>query len=98
MTGTGMERATRSAVRWRVPVSVVGTEGSGTRCTLARAMRLPRPEDDRAIHLGQLAEALRAERRVEQESAGADGQHVGPVAEDEQRAHLGPHDAFDPVA
>src|SRR5437764_301527 len=39
MTGTSMLRATRSAVRWRVPVSDVGTFGFGTRCTLARAMR-----------------------------------------------------------
>ena len=39
-TGTPSERATRSAVRCRVPVSEVGTVGSGTRCTLARAMRL----------------------------------------------------------
>ncbi len=40
ITGTSIERATRSAVRWRVPVSDVGTFGLGTRCTLARAMRL----------------------------------------------------------
>ena len=40
ITGTSMERATRSAVRWRVPVSEVGTLGLGTRWTLARAMRL----------------------------------------------------------
>ena len=40
MTGTSIERATRSAVRCRVPVSVVGTLGFGTRWTLARAMRL----------------------------------------------------------
>ena len=39
-TGTSIDRATRSAVRWRVPVSDVGTLGLGTRCTLARAMRL----------------------------------------------------------
>ena len=39
MTGTSMERATRSAVRWRVPVSDVGIVALGTRCTLARAMR-----------------------------------------------------------
>src|SRR5665213_371761 len=38
-TGTSMERATRSAGRWRVPVSVVGMAASGMRCTLARAMR-----------------------------------------------------------
>ena len=40
ITGTLIERAMRSAVRWRVPVSDVGTFGLGTRCTLARAMRL----------------------------------------------------------
>ena len=40
-TGTSSERATRSAVRCRVPVSLVGTVGSGTRWTLARAMRPP---------------------------------------------------------
>ena len=39
MTGTSMERATRSAVRWRVPVSDVAMVALGTRCTLARAMR-----------------------------------------------------------
>lgn len=31
-------RATRSAVRWRVPVSSVGMLGSGTSCTLARTI------------------------------------------------------------
>ena len=40
MTGTGIDRATRSAVRWRVPVSDVGIVVLGTRWTLARAMRL----------------------------------------------------------
>ncbi len=40
ITGTSIDRATRSAVRWRVPVSEVGTLGLGTRWTLARAMRL----------------------------------------------------------
>ena len=60
MTGTSMERATRSAVRWRVPVSEVGTLGFGTRCTLARAMRLAvGGEDDGAVHLGQLRQPLR---------------------------------------
>ena len=40
MTGTSIERATRSAVRCRVPVSEVATAGLGTRWTFARAMRL----------------------------------------------------------
>jgi hypothetical protein len=38
-TGTPSERATRSAVRCRVPVSVVGVDGSGMRWTFARAIR-----------------------------------------------------------
>src|SRR5262245_14747578 len=41
MTGVEICRATRSAVRCRVPVSDVGISGSGTRCTLARARRDP---------------------------------------------------------
>ena len=43
-TATRSERATRSAVRCRVPVSLVGTVGSGTRWTLARAIRPPSVE------------------------------------------------------
>ena len=43
-TGTFSDLATRSAVRCRVPVSLVGTVGSGTRWTLARAMRVPSVE------------------------------------------------------
>ena len=40
MTGTSNDRATRSAVRCRVPVSDVAIAGLGTRWTLARAIRL----------------------------------------------------------
>src|SRR5260370_839048 len=39
MTGTGTWRATRSAVRCRVPVSEVGMFESGTRCALERTIR-----------------------------------------------------------
>ena len=38
-TGTSMDRATRSAVRCRVPVSMVGIAALGMRCTFALAMR-----------------------------------------------------------
>ena len=38
-TGTSIDRATRSAVRCRVPVSVVGIVDLGIRWTLARAIR-----------------------------------------------------------
>jgi hypothetical protein len=47
MTGASICLATRSAVRWRVPVSLVEIPGSGTRCTLARAIRVQ--SDDRII-------------------------------------------------
>ena len=40
MTGTSIDRATRSAVRCLVPVSDVGTLVLGTRWTLARAIRV----------------------------------------------------------
>ncbi len=45
-------------------------------------------EDDRAVHLRQLGQPLRAERGVEQEPARADVEHLGPVADDDERAHL----------
>ena len=99
ITGTSIERATRSAVRWRVPVSDVGTFGFGTRCTLARAMRLASAgEDDRPVHLRQLRQPLRAEGGVEQEAAGADVEHLGAVADDDQRAHAGLQDAVEALA
>ncbi|CAB4931248.1 unannotated protein [freshwater metagenome] len=44
MTGKPVCRATRSAVRCRVPDSSVGMVGSGMRCTPARTMRLPSVE------------------------------------------------------
>ena len=45
-------------------------------------------EDDGAVHLRQLGQPLRAEGGVEQEAARADGEHLGPVADDDQRAHV----------
>src|SRR4028119_80393 len=121
ITGTWIERATRSAVRWRVPVSDVGTLGLGTRWTLARAMRLASGarmmapsilassesrwgrtagggcQDDGPVHLGQLREPLGAELGVEQEAARADGQHLGPVAHDDEPAHVGLEDPVEPL-
>ena len=47
-------------------------------------------QDDGAVHLGQLGQALRAEGGVEQEAARADVEHLGTVAHDDQRAHLAP--------
>ena len=38
MTGWWVWRDTRSAVRWRVPVSSVGSDGSGMSCTAARVI------------------------------------------------------------
>ena len=55
------------------------------RWTLARAMRSASGrQDDGAVHLGQLRQPLGAELGVEEEAAGADGQHVGTVADHDQ--------------
>ena len=54
-------------------------------------------EDDRAVHLRQLGQALRRELGVEQEPARADVEHRRLVTDDDQRAHLGLEDAVDPV-
>ena len=76
-----------------------GTFGSGTRCTLARAMRLRvGRQDDGAVHLRQLRQPLRAELGVEQEAARADREHLGTVADDDQRAHLRLQDAVESLA
>ena len=65
-TGTSIDRATRSAVRCRVPVSDVGTFGLGTRCTLARAMRLALTGEKlaavTAAEWGLVAECVAAEQ------------------------------------
>ena len=97
-TGTSSERATRSAVRCRVPVSLVGTVGSGTRCTLARAMRPP--SVDMMIAPSIFASSDRRcglYGRIDEEPARADREHVGIVAQHEQRAGLRAHDAVDAV-
>ena len=57
-----------------------------------------RREDDRAVHLRQLGEALRGELGVEQEAARADLEHLGPVADDDERAHVRLEDAVEPLA
>ena len=52
-------------------------------------------QDDGAVHLRQLRQALRAEGGVEQEAARADVQHVGTVADDDERAHARLEDAVE---
>ena len=99
MTGTEIWRATRSAVRCRVPVSFVGNVGIGHEVDVGtRDASAVRGEDDRAVHLGQLRQALRRELGVEQESARADVQDRGSVADDDERAHLRLQDAVDSLA
>ena len=54
-------RLTRSAVRCRMPVSAVGSVGSGIRCTFALSIRSHLSiEKDRPVHLGKLEQALGA--------------------------------------
>ncbi len=57
-----------------------------------------RRQDDGAVHLGQLTEALGAEFGVEEESAGADREHGGVVADDDQCPVLGLENAINPLA
>ena len=54
-------------------------------------------EDDGRVHLAQLGQALRRELGVHQEATRADGQHIGLVADDEERAPLGLDDPVQPV-
>ena len=55
-------------------------------------------QDQGAVHLGQLRQALWAERGVEQEAARADVEHGGAVAHHDQATHAGLEDAIDAVA
>jgi hypothetical protein len=88
--------ATRSAVRWRVPDSRVSIEESGTSCGAGDLADLA-VGDDRAVHLGQLAQAGGGEADVENEAAGADLVHRLVVAEDDQRAGPPAEDALQAV-
>ena len=98
MTGTCSDRATRSAVRWRVPVSLVGTVGSGTRCTLARAMRVQSA-------LRMIAPSILASSDMRCGLYGASSRNPplqmastsGPSPRTTQGAHLGPNDAVEPI-
>ena len=74
ITGKPVCLATRSAVRCRVPDSVVSIDGSGTSWAAARRIAgAVAVEDDRAVHLGQLAQPGGGELDVEREAAGAHG-------------------------
>ena len=98
-TGKPVCLATRSAVRCRVPVSTVGIDGSGIRWTAARTMRVHVPvDDDRAVHLGELAQPGRGELDVEGEPAGAQTFHRAVVAEDDERSRTPSEDTLEPVA
>ena len=55
-------------------------------------------DDDRAVHLGQLAQAGGGERDVEGEAAGRDGLDDPVEAQDDQGAGAATEDAFEPVA
>ena len=99
ITGKPVCRATRSAVRWRVPVSSDGIDGSGIRWTAARVIRvMSRSTMMRAVHLGQLAQPGGGERDVEGEAAGADRLDDAVVAEHDQGTGTAAQDALEPVA
>ena len=99
ITGKPVCRATRSAVRCRVPVSSEGIDGSGIRCTAACRMRVASlSSDDRAVHLGQLAQAGGGEGDVEEEAAGGDRVDGLVAAQHEQGAGAAAQDALEAVA
>ena len=84
-TGTSIDRATRSAVRCRVPGLDGGDGGVGHEMDVGPGDAVGvGGQDDGPVHLGQLRQPLRAELGVEEEPARADRQHVGPVAHHEQ--------------
>ena len=99
ITGKPVCRATRSAVRCRVPVSsegigVVGHQVHGGPVDPGDVA----VEDDRAVHLGQLAQAGGGERDVEGEAAGGDRLDGLVVAEHDQGAGAAAQDPLEPVA
>ena len=72
---------------------------SGIRCTAGAQDPGDVPvEDDRAVHLGQLAQAGGGERDVEGEAAGRDRLDDLVVAEHDQGAGAAAQDALEPVA
>ena len=82
-------RATRSAVRCRVPVSADAIVGSGISWTFAWTMRLARRvEDDRAVHLRELVQVLRRERQVDLHAAREHELQLARVAEHDQCAEM----------
>ena len=54
-------------------------------------------QDDGAVHLRQLGQALRAVGRVEQEAARADVEHVGTIGHDDERALVALDHAIEPL-
>ena len=99
MTGKPVCRATRSAVRCRVPVSWVTMVASGIRWTAgpddAGGVTVA---DDRAVHLGELAQAGRGELDVEEEAAGRDRVDDLVLAEHDERAGATTQDALEALA
>ena len=78
--------ATRSAVRCRVPDSEVSMVGSGTSWVLARRIRVTSlSSDDRAVHLGQLAQPGGRELDVDAKAPRADRLDALVVAQHDER-------------
>ena len=98
-TGKPVCFATRSAVRCRVPDSLVSMFGSGTSWVAARRIRVTsRSQTMRAVHLRQLAQAGGRELDVEGEAAGGDGLDDPVVAEDDEGAGAAAQDPLEAVA
>ena len=99
MTGNPVCFATRSAVRCRVPDSVVSMRRVGEQLDgRAQDAGGVAVEHDGAVHLRELAQAGGGELDVEREAAGADRLDGPVVAEDDERAGASAQDALEAVA
>ena len=98
MTGKPVCLATRSAVRWRVPDSSDGIDGSGIRCTAARTMRVPSLDSTTAPSILHSSRSRVAENSTSScEAAGAQRLDDPVVAQHDQRARAAAQDAFETV-
>ena len=96
-TGKPVCFATRSAVRWRVPDSLVSIEESGSSCRGAQDPRDLAVDDDGAVHLGELAQPGGGELDVEGEAAAGDLLDGAVVAEHDEGAGAATEDALEAV-
>ena len=93
-----MARATRSAVRCLVPVSLVGTVRARHQIDIALAIRDASADTMIAPSIFASSESrCGLNSTVEKEAAGADGKHLGTVTDHDESASLSVQDALQAV-